>query len=633
MTASAKSPSGARLLLVVLALTALLFAGAAFVPAGRLWGINHLVYWPVPWRLAAIAVIALAFVPVVSDRLHRWLLGIVASLEQGRRAGLIIGVVAVVAVGVFFWGQSASLLLGDGHVIGATFDRSLAAPEAADGLTVGKILREKHIEPGAAILYLVGGGGLARLTGGTGADGIRLFNCLLGGFFVLTLLLVVRRGELPAVLKAWLLILGLTSGAVQLFCGYVEYYAPVILCGTFYVIAAWRVAHGRGSIWGPAVLALVCVFLHIQAVLLLPSLVLLLVWRLRPQPTKLRTQTLLLGAVTLAAFGAAYAVPQTRAYLLPLFRRPDSPGLIDLVHGLDLLNELVLLLPLIFVFVVMALQARRTPSPTAARDDTGMTPPLAWSFTGLLVWPALLFLVLFDPAIGMARDWDLFALLSLGLVPAGLLLLNRYRYLAPAQMPRLTGPALVLAGVMTTAWIGVNASPVRSADRFAAILEFESSRSDYAWETLARHYQQHGRFAEAIAAQHRAVAVSSNPRQVVNLSVMYRDGGDAEQAKQVLRDLLAKRPEYFGARRTLILLLMTDKEFGEGAEVARRGIEIDPQLGGYHYFYGKNLLLLGNLDKGEQALREALRLGVPAHIGAEIQKMLAALPGMRNASP
>jgi hypothetical protein len=428
-------------------------------------------------------------------------------------------------------------------------------------------------------------------------------------------------------------ILALTSGAVQLFFGYVEYYTPLILCGTFYVLTALRAVHGRGPVWWPVILALACIFLHIQAVLLLPSLALLIAWRLQRNASRLRSQTLILGALTLLAFGAAYLVPRTASYLLPLFRGTESPGIVDAVHGLDLLNEVLLLFPLTFLFVALGVLLRRLGAPAVNRDRTWLTLPVEWSFTGLLLWPALLFVICFEPAIGMARDWDLFALLVLGLVPAGLLLVNRLLAVAPGSMQGVTGPALVLAVVMTASWIGINASPVRSADRFADILEFEASRSDYAWETLARHYQQHERFADAIAAQERAVADSSNPRQVVNLSVMLRDGGDVVRAKQVLRDLLVKKPDYFGARRTLILLLMADKEFREGAEVARRGIEVDPQLGGYHYFYGKNLLLRGNLDGGERALREALRLGVPAHIGAEIQKMLAALPGMRNASP
>jgi predicted Zn-dependent protease len=218
----------------------------------------------------------------------------------------------------------------------------------------------------------------------------------------------------------------------------------------------------------------------------------------------------------------------------------------------------------------------------------------------------------------------------LGMVPLALLVLNRYLTADGAGMRSATGPALMVAAVLAASWVGVNASPVRSAARFADILTYDSSRPGYSWETLGRHYQEQGLMPEAIAAQRKAVTISGNPRLVVNLCVMYRDAGMVDESKQLLRDLLKVNPAYWVARSILIQQLIADQEFEEGVAEARAGMKAEPTLGGYHFYYGKIMLIVGRPDDAEPALREARRLGVPVAMGEEIERMLAALPGMRN---
>ena len=625
-------PSGA-LLTGSMAALAVLVAAAVLVPVPRLWGVNHPAYFSAPVRLAALALIALSFVPPLAGKIHRGLMGGLTFLSEGRRSLLVIILLPLFAVGGFFAFQSGSLLLGDGHMIGSTYDKALAGDETMNPSSVGKILKNKHIEPGAAILYLLGARGIIAVTGGSGTEAIQLFNCLLGGLFVLTILMVVLRGGLPAELRLWLALLVFTSGAMELFFGYVEYYTPLILCGTFYVIASFRAVHGRGPVWLPVLLALACVFIHIQAILILPSLMVLAFWRLVNRETVLKPLSLTLGGLTVAAFAAAYLVPRSAAFLLPIIGNAETTGVLGSGHGLDLLNEFLLLFPLTALFGVMWVQTRRD-RPQPNKPDSAaaawFTLPVEWHISVMLLFPLLLFAVFFKPAIGMARDWDLFSLAVLGMVPVALLILNRFLAARPEGDRPVTGPALVIALVLAVGWIGVNASPVRSAARFADILMFESSRSDYSWETLARHYQERQLLPEAIDAQQKAIAISGNPRQVVNLCIMFRDAGMIDESKQLLRDLLVVNPTYWTARSILIRQLIIDQQFEEGIAQSREGIRVDPKLGGYHFFYGKIMLILGRLDEAEPALLEARRLGVPPSMAAEIERMLAALPGLRN---
>ena len=624
--------SGAPLMGSVMAL-AVLVAAASLAPIPRLWGINHLAYFSVPMRLVALALVALSFMPPVAGKIHHWLMGCPAFPVAGRRSLVVIILLSLLAVAGFGTFQSGSLLLGDGHMIGSTYDKALDGDTTMKTSSVAKILKNKHIEPGAAILYLLGARGITAVTGGTGTEAIRLFNCLLGGLFVLTLLMVVLRGGLPAELRLWLAMLVFTSGAMELFFGYVEYYTPLILCGTLYVIASFRAAHRQGPLWLPVLLALACAFIHIQAILLFPSLMVLVVRRLVDRDTVLKPLSLTLGGLTVAAFAAAYLVPRSAAFLLPVVGNAETTGVLSLSHGLDLLNEILLLFPLTVLFGVMWMQGRRErpqPKKPGGAATAWFTLPVEWHYSGMLLFPLLLFMVFFKPAIGMARDWDLFSLVVLGMVPVALLILNRFLAARPDGLRPVTGPALAVALVLAVSWIGVNASPVRSAARFADILTYESSRSGYSWETLARHYQVQQLLPEAIAAQKKAIAASGNPRLVVNLCVMFRDAGMVDDSKQLLRDLLVVNPTYWNARSILIRQLIIDQQFDEGVAEALEGIRVHPGLGGYHFYYGKIMLILGRFDEAEPALRKARRLGVPPSMAAEIERMLAALPGLRN---
>ena len=52
--------------------------------------------------------------------------------------------------------------------------------------------------------------------------------------------------------------------------------------------------------------------------------------------------------------------------------------------------------------------------------------------------------------------------------------------------------ALVLTLVLTSGWVLVNASADASVRRYESILQYDKSNPGYAYESLARHYQERG---------------------------------------------------------------------------------------------------------------------------------------------
>ena len=91
---------------------ALLVAGA-FLPDKRLWGINHLSFYPMPVRLALIALSGVCFVPAVG----RWISGFCERGAERLSVATPLSTVAgvgVVAFTTFVVFHASTLLLGDG---------------------------------------------------------------------------------------------------------------------------------------------------------------------------------------------------------------------------------------------------------------------------------------------------------------------------------------------------------------------------------------------------------------------------------------------------------------------------------------------------------------------------------------
>ena len=198
---------------------------------------------------------------------------------------------------------------------------------------------------------------------------------------------------------------------------------------------------------------------------------------------------------------------------------------------------LVILIPALLVFVVVGIRRALT----RKRQDEPQESPAertAWHFVLLLFFPCVLYLFFFKAEIGVARDWDLFALTAVALLPAALLVIRHASADNPKAVRLAFGPVLVMSAILTSAWIGINASAERAPRRLDAILAYDRSLAPYAYETLALHYYNRNELSDAIATLEKGATLSKNPRHQVMLSKFYRPYGDMDSAERGCRRLL-----------------------------------------------------------------------------------------------
>jgi hypothetical protein len=300
-----------------------------------------------------------------------------------------------------------------------------------------------------------------------------------------------------------------------------------------------------------------------------------------------------------------------------------SYGLFSTVHLLDILNEILMLMPILPFFIVMAWRSRSRDHGGAetavksARSAAGTTGWFAmkaeWQFVFVLLVPCFVYLFLFKPEIGMARDWDLFSTASLGLVPLALLILNRFFRTTRNQIDTgvFSSPAIVLTVVLTVAWVGINASPSRSTARFEQILEYDKTHASYAYENLAIFYFANHDLDKATEMIEIACDISHNPRQYVRLAMYYDEAERLDDALELMRSTVAKHPEYEKSRIYLVSQLEKRQLVDEVLAVSLEGVKYHPGNAMFWWYIGEVSILKGNIEDGVAAHRRSITLDLP----------------------
>lgn len=615
-------------------LTSLLVAAAAFLPQVRVWGLNHLAFYPLPLRLTLLGLVAVAFVPPVAGPLYAGLGAAVRWLGRGSESrGTTVAVVGgAVATALFVTFMTATNLLGDGQLIAQSFEAAHQGNPTVVMRSPGAILKEEKIAQGATLLYYWAGLWATNVFKQPGpVIGIRVFNCILGGLLIFLLLRIVRRSPLPTDLKSWLLALGLFGTTLQLYFGYMENYAPLVFFMFLYVTIAFLVMHHSRPLWWAIVAWVVATYTHVSGMVFLPSLVFLCVWRLargRRRAVVQRLPVLLVLVMLVGAVAARFT--GLAEFLLPVYDSKEGYGIFHPAHLVDILNELAMLLPVLPVVAVVwwvgRREERRADADRPDRDEW-MVQPVEWAFVGLMLAGNFVYIFCFDAVIGMARDWDLFAMFTVALVPWTLMSLHRYTRTTGSEGRRIAGwaaPSLLLVAVLGVAWFGINASRWRTADRFEAILEYDKRHGSYAGENLAIFYHDNNRLDRAITVIEKTYTTWRNPRHAVRVALYYDEAGRQTEAIALMYQVLENHPGYDKALFRLLLLLERTNRWSEITTVAGEGVKYYPREAVYYFYLGEALIREGKPQEGLEAFRACLRLNPPTavrqHINAAFEK-------------
>jgi len=370
-------------------------------------------------------------------------------------------------------------------------------------------------------------------------------------------------------------------------------------------------------------------YAHVHSILLIPSYVYLVVW-MRARPRRAALMRFWLPVFTTGAIVVIVACSSfegMKKFFLPFGVKGNA--LLAPRHFADIANEILMLLPILPVVAMLGWLGRRADpvrEKGATKEPTSLfSHPVEWQFVATILIACAMYLFFFRPEIGMARDWDLFTMATVALVPLCILALNRYVRvfaLAPDATARFAVPSLALVAIMGVAWVGINTSTDRTIDRFQRILAYDKAHAAYAWENLAILEHDRGNLDAAIATMETALAHGNNPRHSVRLAVYLEEAKRIDEAIAVLEKVLARRPDFVKARYRLALFLEKKGDWPKMLEVAREGVRYHPEESFYRFLYGESLLRVGRVDEGLEMFRSIREMNLPPAAKQRVDQIL-----------
>ena len=451
---------------------------ASYSPGGRYWAFDIFAYInnTISYGLLIATVIGGLVAILFCNRPGS------DTVDENNRADksvLVIVLVSAVIVSGFYLLRARVFFFGDGYMLLRL-------------LATGNPLIEKLRQLAESMIHLW----LYKWIGGTTeADAVVTYQVIsiTAGFVYLMAVIWLVRKLFTNGTDRLLFFLGICSGGwMLLYFGYVENYSVFVLMVMIYSLVGTLPTKRRLTSWLIVILQLLLVSTHIFGVTLIPATIYLLLHKTAPirrlgrlsRSLKLGISLILLAT---AFSGFVFALSSDlffKVSLVPLFEYalvPEGYTLFSKNHLLDFVNLLFLLLPGFLVLLVGLGWSR-------IRDKL-KEPVYRW--LGLAALGSLGAAFIFDPKLGMPRDWDLF---SFSGVPLAVFLY--YGLLDKSDRSRRTRLAVLLSVVLGFSALTARAiwisTPEVGIAHFRDYLYLDKVKNRNGWLILVNYYKNLG---------------------------------------------------------------------------------------------------------------------------------------------
>jgi len=544
------------------------FLVGAFFPEHRVWGVNWWAYFPyyVPFVLFAIGAIAPLVIRIVPTR---------DTSDDRSSKYFIVATGLIVLYGLaFYFLRARTHFLGDGYTV-----LSLLAHIWVKNLIGGESER-------AALLSF------------------QIISIAAGVLF-LTIVAVFARFLFERTRDRILFLLGLASGGYMLlFFGYVENYSLFVLSVAVYSLMGLLVVKGKLNRWLILPVVALEIFFHVLGVTLIPSALYLLLAnsKLGDFLARLSRQLKLLIALVIAVMllSVFYYFYTTdyffRFAFVPLLENRftvEGYTLFSLKHVLDYLNLLILLLPGLPVVaaVLLFLPMRKILKQRECR------------YLFILLVSTLGAVFVFDPKVGMPRDWDLFSFCGVPIsIFAYYLYLNErqhYQYLVTISTLSFTLGFLALLPRAVAQVL-----PEVSVSHFKSYCKYDRAKNRTGRAILIDYYKKAGN-EEAERLEIQRAYLDFPEKRLADSAAAIVATGKSLEAVPLLRRVLEVNTLYADAWANLGKCQVYMHRYEDAIE----SLELANGLNPYHPIILNDLgvayLSVGNYNRAEEMLQKS----------------------------
>jgi Tfp pilus assembly protein PilF len=532
VTTEAKVQSGGLIGMVSagVIVLAILYGFSALFPTALNWGIHHFAFFPPPLDFLPGLLVIMILIPPLRSSLIDVVTRVIQFVNaRSRIARFMLAAGGLTGVAMVFWQARERLfLLGDGALLVRSLPNVGATNEIPLSSSRNEPLALWVISSSRRLMSMLG-------ISANNAEVYQYTSIACGIVWLVLLAMLVRRLDRDAINRVLVFTLIATSGFIQLFFGYAENYAPVMVGLLLFVLAA--IGYLKGKVYLPVVGSAfgALLALHFAMIAMVPSMAFLLFLEIRRKKYLATVSAVValigtaLGLLWLCGYTPQLLMDNVRSnggHLVPLVAAGDVGSaytLFSMYHLLDVVNFVFLAAPSFPLFLLIL--------PVRIAKDR--TPDPEWLFVLLLALCGLAFVVAFHSSIGMSRDWDLLGPFAVGAVIVGAY--GCIRFIKEGDVRRsILAIAVVVSICHTLAWVMSNANSEVSLTRFELLpdnrLWGKQALMD-GYDELGAHYRAQSEFSHAIEYYEKYLALdSTNGRIIGNVGHSYLGSGDSALA-------------------------------------------------------------------------------------------------------
>ena len=565
---------------------------SSFFPKSRLWGINHLAYFPLWVRLVFTLPGLLILVPWVNSRIYKFFDRILAFLQKILPKSEVVTASFLAVISMFFFWllRTRTHFLGDGVLVisllekGQLFVKGSEPLEILSHLYLYKFLK-LFFTPSAEVIYTA-------------------LSILAGGAFVIFLFFLTKALFEDRSDRLLAFFIFLFSGATQLFLGYAEHYTLTYVTVFAYLYFSIRYLQGKVKIYLPILLCALSMSLHFSATFLLPSLLFLFALKREKEDFSFSMKKAIpyfIALISLLALSIYYIWsfnPALSEIFVPLVKgRVYAPDytLFSVPHISDLINQHFLLSP-VGIILILSLAI-------AFKNRILFKKPVI-AFLILVSIAQISYHFILDPKLGAGRDWDLLSTVGLGYT-----LLGVYLFIGLVKSKGYPLVALTFTVFLCSfPWFVLNANTSKAIDRFNNLLDLDVKRSRTGRYTLADYFYQRKIFLEyneTMTLINKFFPEDSLTRRAQT----YLDSGNYDQATELLKKAIIINPSFLWAYNDLGAVYLKQGKVDQALNEFQRVVRLNPYNSIARVNLGNALFQKGKLVEALTEYKKAEKLG------------------------
>lgn len=509
-----------------------------FYPTARLWGINQLAYFSLPFTITYLcAILMVVFLVIYKEKLtftNIFINKIKAFFKKLPQWLLIIAGIITVS-GLFYLFRDKTNLLGDGMLRITELENFHYVPPT---------------EPLDCLIHYLTFEYLLKPFGLSAHFCFQLLSYISGLLYIWAAWLLSKKLKKEGISQPLAFAYVAGWGGLMMFFGYVENYAFTSALVIFFFCLSLDYIHTSKRLIILVALFLLTFFMHNLAIYLLPSFLFLLCTKLKKNWYGAISGISVTILVILIWTVSTYSSKEGSAFLLPASSSDSGYLIWSASHLMDILNELFLISPA-FLILIFLQHTKFNKRELQIR-----------LFFWLAALSGLMLLLFLDPKLGMPRDWDLFAIPLLAFHIALLLGVDWKK-----AGKFITSAVAIISITFTALWVFLNSNEAQAIERYKNIVRLDKERSQFGYEQLALYFRKQQRWEETEQAYYESIKIKPHYRTCFNLGFIQYTFGKVAEAERNLKMALKLKPQFNRAKKYLGLLYLKTKHFEHAREL------------------------------------------------------------------